>query len=338
MSLRRSSGETLLKKLQSQLASNQISALFSHFVWSFFLLFFCSATSFLFSEQIYQLFRQICISHSAQIKKKPTNERRNWLNVETQKRFIPCALSLTLLPSLFCIASLSPSLLLCSLLFNCCQAPEKLSSIKNEPKKEKKRKNIRNEKSCPRCLCAASGPCVCRGSSCATEALQLRSRRTHKNFSDIAAPSSNLTFSPKGSRSSSNSKKKEMNSQKMQPKKKKEKYGKNKLVMQHVKSPNDNWFDLRDPSGSPWGTLTARPINEIARDQFSRRSVAAKFAPRFQSGFRANLEDNHINGHQFQAKHKIPLHAERRSAEGSHDQFASTKITFKTSFAYFKWS
>lgn len=112
---------------------------------------------------------------------------------------------------------------------------------KRTEKREETKKNIRNEKSCPRCLCAASGPCVCRGSSCATEALQLRSRRTHKNFSDIAAPSSNLTFSPKGSRSSSNIKKKQMNSQKMQPKKKKkEKYGKNKLVMQHVKSPNDN--------------------------------------------------------------------------------------------------
>lgn len=139
MSLRRSFGETLLKKLQSQLASNQISALFSHFVWSFFLLFFCSPTSFLFSEQIYQLFRQICISHSAQIKKKKTNKRAKELTERRDTKKVHPMRALphpAALPLLHCI-SLSLSLAV--------QSPVQLLPSTRKIIKYKKRTEKREE-------------------------------------------------------------------------------------------------------------------------------------------------------------------------------------------------
>lgn len=113
------------------------NSVFLPFAPCFFFRLYCSLTSFLFSEQIYQLFRQICISHSAQLdqKAKKKKNRRNW---RRKKRFISRALSLTL-PS--APLSLSPAG------STVAKAPEKLlSNYSREEEKKPNRKKRRNEK------------------------------------------------------------------------------------------------------------------------------------------------------------------------------------------------
>lgn len=103
ISLRRSFGETLLKELQSQLAFNQISALFSHFVWSFFPFFSALQPVFCFQNKFISFFAKFAFLTALKNKKKiqQTSEGTEWTSRHKKKvhpmRALPHPASLPLL-------------------------------------------------------------------------------------------------------------------------------------------------------------------------------------------------------------------------------------------------